>query len=186
LASALSLGAASALAEPRGELARLSQLPEAELLVDVTLTGNDERAYFEITSDKTGASLLICGTPCQFRIWPGRYRLITNASRGYVGGTNQFVVEANSKVQVIEPNAYRPALGAIVGSVALLSAVIGGVLLATSPCGDDCSASTARQNRVGLALLGAGIVIAPAGWFVFAQNHNPELSVGPGESKRRE
>jgi hypothetical protein len=155
-------------------------------MVDVTLTSNDERAYFEVNSDKTGASLLICGTPCQFRIWPGRYRLITNASSGYMGGSNQFVVERNSKVQIVEPHVYRPVLGALVGSIGIASALIGGILLAARPCGSDCDRTTATRSQIGFATLGGGLVLTPAGWILFAQSRKPDIVVNPFEPEKRE
>ncbi len=176
----------SAVSEPRGELVRMARLPEAELMVGVTLVSNDERAYFEVNSDKTGAVLLICGTPCRFRIWPGRYRLITNASGHYVGGANQFVVERDSNVQIVEPHVYRPVLGAIVGVLGVASAIVGGALLASSACGANCDAATAMRSKIGFATLGAGLVFAPAGWILFAQNHNPDLTVNPRNSDNRE
>jgi hypothetical protein len=173
-------------ASPRGELVRMARLPEAELMVGVNLVSNDERAYFEVNSDKTGASLLICGTPCRFRIWPGRYRLITNASDSYVGGSNQFVVERDSSVEIVEPHVYRPALGALVGVIGVASAVVGGVLLATSACDSACDSATATRGKIGFATLGAGVVLAPAGWILFAQNRNPELTVNPSKPDNRE
>jgi hypothetical protein len=167
---------------PRGELVRLSGLPQAELMVDVSVESNDTLSYFEVNSDKNGASLLICGSPCQFRIWPGRYRLLTNASSGYVGGSNLFVVERDSKVAIVEPRIYRPTLGAIIGSMGIASAIVGGILLASSTCEAGCSAETALRSQIGFVALGAGAVIAPIGWVLFAKNRNPEVTVSPRNS----
>jgi hypothetical protein len=165
--------------EPRGELVRIARHPEAELLVNVLLTTNDQRSYFELVSEGTGASLIVCGSPCRFRIWPGRYRLITNASARYVGGVNQLVIESDSLVSVRQPTVYRPILGAIVGVLGLAGVLTGAVLLTSYQCGGACEMSESRGNRLGFAALSAGAVLTPFGWWIFGQGRNPELDVAP-------
>lgn len=163
--------------KPTGELVRLAKLPQAELMVDVTIESNDPTAYFEVDSDKNGASLIICGNPCNFRIWPGRYRLLTTASSRFVGGRNPMTVERDALVQVQQPRVIRPVIGAVLGSLGVASALLGALLLATNTCSSPCQEQTLTRNQVGFATIGAGLVIAPIGWMIFGQSRNPELSV---------
>lgn len=163
--------------EPSGELVRIARLPQAELMVNVTIDSNDDRAYFEVNSDKNGASLIICGNPCTFQIWPGRYRLLTNASIGYIGGSNILTVDRDARVRVLEPHMIRPVLGVILGSLGIASATIGTILLAMNSCQSPCASGTATWNQVGFASLGAGLVIAPIGWMIFGQSRNPDLAI---------
>jgi hypothetical protein len=103
-----------------------------------------------------------------------------------VGGSNQFVVERNSKVEVTEPRVHRPVLNALVGSVGLISALIKGLILTTNSCDTHCDSTASKYNQIGMATLGAGLVLAPAGWILFGQNRNPDLTVSPYEPERRE
>jgi hypothetical protein len=89
-------------------------------------------------------------------------------------------------VQIVEPHVSRPVLGALVGSIGIASAIIGGILLAASPCGSDCDRTTATRGQIGLATLGGGLVLTPAGWILFAQSRKPDLSVNPFEPEKRE
>lgn len=165
--------------EPRGELLQLSRQPQAELLVDVLLTSNDESSYFELVSEKNGASLIVCGTPCRFRIWPGRYRLITNPSSGYIGGANSLMIDGSSDVVIHQDSVFRPAMGAVLGVLGAATAIVGGFLLATNRCDSGCNTETARHSRLGVASLGAGLVVAPIGWLLFGQSRNPEINISP-------
>lgn len=165
--------------EPRGELVRLARQPEAELLVDVLLTTNDQRSYFEVASESTGASLLVCGSPCRFRIWPGRYRLITNASTQYIGGINQLVIESDAHVSVKQPSVYRSIIGATIGGIGVVGVLTGVVLLASHQCGEACSRTESKGNQYGFAVLSAGVVLAPLGWVLFGQGRSPEVEVTP-------
>ena len=116
---------------PRGDLLKLKVQPEAELLINVELTGNDPTAKYEIRSTVSDSVLLACQNACNFRIWPGRYRIITLSANGRVQGEAPLLVDQDSRISVKTAPLIEPILGAILTVAGSAAIVLGGYLFRT-------------------------------------------------------
>jgi hypothetical protein len=162
---------------PRGDLLKLETQPAAELLVSVELTGNDPSARYEVRSTVSDSVLLICNDTCRFRIWPGRYRLITNAKNGRVRGEHPSLVEKDSVIRVKTSPPIEPILGGIVAATGVVAILWGGYRFSQSHCDETCSAATARNNRLGAAILLGGAVTVPVGMLLLANGLEPNVEL---------
>ncbi|HEY5960097.1 MAG TPA: hypothetical protein VIV60_26270 [Polyangiaceae bacterium] len=166
-------------AQPSGELLRLSQLPQAELMVKVTLSGNDPHADFEITAEKSGSTLLRCEGTCRFEIWPGSYRLKALGSSGYLGGASAFVVDRNADIHVTQSHVLRRVEGIVLTALGIAAMATGGTLLLQTPCSNECSSASDTRHRTAFVAFSAGAVLAPIGWMLVMQSLNPHVEVIP-------
>lgn len=167
---------------PHGDLLKLETQPAAELLVSVELTGNDSTARYEVRSTVSDSVLLTCQDTCHFRIWPGRYRLITRTANGQVRGEQPILVERDSLIQVTSISPLEPILGAIVTVAGVAAVVWGGYVFSQSHCDESCNAATARNNRTGAAILLGGAVTVPVGVLLLGNGLEPDVELLPARS----
>jgi len=162
---------------PEGDLVALETRPEAELLVAVKLSGNDPYARYEIRSSHSDSVLLTCYGTCAFRIWPGRYRLLTHSSKGRIGGEEWVVIDRDSHLRVSSPTLAEPIVGALIAVVGAAAVAFGAVEFTTSHCSATCSNDTANQNRLGAGFMFSGAIALPVGLTVLNQGLSPTISL---------
>jgi hypothetical protein len=167
---------------PEGELLKLEGQPEAELLVNVELTGNDHSARYEVRSTLSDSTLLICYDVCTFRIWPGRYRLLTRASHGIVQSEELILVDRDSRITVKAAPLIESITGAVLTVIGTTALILGGYYFKQSTCDEACHNDTARDNRKGTALLLGGAVMVPAGVLLLGHGFFPEVTLNPADS----
>jgi hypothetical protein len=164
---------------PKGDLVALEQQPKAELLIDVKLEGSDPDARYEVRAVENDAVLLSCQRSCSFRIWPGRYRLLTRSAEGRVVGDHAVELDRDTRIDVSLPSTFELVLGGVVTTVAVVAAVAGVVLYRNAPCASACSHDEAARNEAGLGLMLGGAVTLPLGLVLLESGWSSDVSQTP-------
>lgn len=154
---------ASAPSVASGDLVELAKQPEAELLVQVKLSGSDPKARYEIRSTLSDAVLLACPGECEFRIWPGRYRLLTFGADREILGEEPILIDRDSRISVASPGKWEKVLGGLITAAGTIAFISGAAIFQSNACDTSCTAATARNNRLGLGVVLAGAVTIPVG-----------------------
>jgi hypothetical protein len=166
-------------ASPHSDLTKLNGQPMAELLVNVELLGNQRAARYEVRSTVSDSVLLVCHETCAFKIWPGRYRLLTFSNDGHNIGERAILLEQDSKVTVQTAPLIEPILGTALTIVGTVAVVIGGYLFSQTKCNNVCNTSTASTNKKGAFIFLGGAVAIPFGVLLLSRGFEPEVSVTP-------
>jgi hypothetical protein len=175
---------ASSTEPPEGDLLHLSKHPEAELLVNVELSGNDTAARYEIRSSVSDAVLLKCHNKCSFRIWPGRYRLLTLSSAGRPNGDEPILIDRDSRLHITSPSPFEAILGGLLTAVGTAALVAGVVKYRHDTCHRGCSDDVANGNQVGVALMLGGVVTIPIGVVLMDSGLSPDVAFAVAEGSR--
>jgi hypothetical protein len=166
-------------ASPHSDLTKLNGQPKAELLVNVELSGNQKVARYEVRSTVSDAVLLVCHETCAFKIWPGRYRLLTFSNDGRHLGERAILLEQDSKVAVQTVPLIEPVLGTVLTVVGTVAVVVGGYLFSQTKCNDGCDTATARTNKKGAFIFLSGAVAIPLGVLLLSNGLEPDVTVTP-------
>jgi hypothetical protein len=170
---------------PEGDLVALEQHPKAELLVEVQLAGSDPDAQYEIRAFESDAVLLSCHRDCNFRIWPGRYRLLTRTAGGRVLGDDAVFLDDNTRIDVASPSTFELVLGGVTTAAGLTAIVAGLVLYRESPCARSCSDNEATRSQLGIGMMLGGAVTLPVGVVLLESGWTSEVSLTALDASQR-